>query len=476
MKSRLTANAKKSMKNLKLRMRARERLLLWREALVTAWPLLLLLLAGFGVTLYFVKPAPPKHLVMSTGREDGAYHAFAKRYQEIFARNGVTLELVPSGGSRENLRRLSEDEAQIAFVQGGSAPQDKPPEGLLSLGSAFYEPLWVFVRGEKRPERLTELQGKRIAVIQESSSTRALAYRMLAANDVAVTPTPADAAPMDEYVAAEALQQGNLDALFVVAAPEAPVVQVLLRSSGIRLMNFAQAEAYHRRFPALFRIMMPEGSVDFVYDFPPQDTELLAATANLVVREDLHPALQSLMLSAMREVHGGNGFFQRRGEFPAYKDADLPLSAAAERFYASGPPFLQRYMPYWLAVLLDRFLILILPLVTLLLPMLRFAPALFSWRIRSRVCRAYGELKFLENDIRSHRRAAMTPEEYDELSLRLEVIETAASRMPIPVRFSDLLYTLKTHINLVREQLERYALKRESGIRGQEPEADVPVY
>ena len=462
------------MRNLRLRMRARERLLLWREALVTAWPLVLLLLAGFGVTLYFVKPAPPDHLVMSTGREDGTYHAFAKRYQEIFARNGVTLELVPSGGSRENLRRLSEDEAQIAFVQGGSVPQDKPPEGLLSLGSAFYEPLWVFVRSEKRPERLTELDGKRIAVIQESSSTRALAYRMLAANDVAVAP-PDAAAPMNEYVAAEALQQGNLDALFVVAAPEAPVVQVLLRSPGIQLMNFAQAEAYHRRFPALFRIMMPEGSVDFVYDFPPQDTELLAATANLVAREDLHPALQSLMLSAMREVHGGNGFFQRRGEFPAYKDGDFPLSAAAERFYASGPPFLQRYMPYWLAVLLDRFLILILPLVTLLLPILRFAPALFSWRIRSRICRAYGELKFLENDIRSHRRAAMTPEEYDDLHARLEVIEIAASRMPIPVRFSDLLYTLKTHINLVREQLERYAGERESGIRGQGSEVDVPA-
>jgi TRAP transporter TAXI family solute receptor len=467
MKTRLTANARQGMKKLKLRMRARERWIAWREALVTAWPLVLLVLAGFGVALYFVKPAPPNYLVMSTGREDGTYHAFAKRYQEIFARNGVTLELVPSSGSRENLRRLSEGEAQIAFVQGGAAPQDTP-EDLFSLGSAFYEPLWVFVRSKKRPERLTELEGKRIAVVQESRSTRALAYRMLAANDVSVTTNDqnGDAAPIGEYVAAEALQQGKLDALFVVAAPEAPVVQVLLRSPGIQLMNFAQAEAYHRRFPALFRITMPEGGVDFVYDFPPQDTELLAATANLVVQEDLHPALQSLMLSAMREVHGGNGFFQRRGEFPAYKDTDFPLSAAAERFYSTGPPFLQRYMPYWLAVLLDRFLILALPLLTLLLPMLRFAPALFSWRIRSRICRAYGELKFLESDIRSHRRTVMTPEVYNGLHARLEVIENAASRMPIPMRFSDLLYTLKTHINLVREQLERYR-------EGQESEADV---
>ncbi|MDR1889377.1 MAG: ABC transporter substrate-binding protein [Zoogloeaceae bacterium] len=448
------------MKNMKLRARARERWLVWREALATAWPLALLVLAGFGVAFYFVKPAPPRYLVMSTGREDGAYHAFAKRYQEIFARNGVTLELAPSGGSGENLRRLRGGEAQVAFVQGGVVPEGKTPEGLLSLGSAFYEPLWVFVRGEKRPERLTELEGKRIAVIQESRSTRALAYRLLAASDVTVT-TNEHSVSMGEFAAAEDLQQGNLDALFVIAAPEAPIVQVLLRSPGIRLMNFAQAEAYRRRFPALFRLMMPEGGVDLVYDYPPQDTELLAATANLVAREDLHPALQSLMLSAMREVHGGSGFFQRRGEFPAYKDDDFPLSAAAERFYASGPPFLQRYMPYWLAVLVDRFLILALPLVTLLLPMLRFAPALFSWRIRSRICRAYGELKFLENDIRGQtRHAPMTPEAYASLLTRLEIIENAASRMPIPMRFSDLLYTLKTHINLVREQLERY---REAG-------------
>jgi TRAP-type uncharacterized transport system substrate-binding protein len=443
------------MKSIKLQMRARERFFIWREALATAWPLVLLVLAGFGAALYFVKPAPPKHLVMSTGREDGAYHAFAKRYQEIFARNGVTLTLLPSRGSGENLRRLLAGKAQIAFVQGGVAPEGKTPEGLLSLGSAFYEPLWVFVRGEKRPERLTELEGKRITVIQESRSAHALAYRLLAASDITAS-AESETASMGEFVAAEALQQGRLDALFIIAAPEAPIVQVLLRSPGIRLMNFAQAEAYHRRFPALFRLTMPEGGVDLLYNYPPQDTELLAATANLVVREDLHPALQSLMLSAMREVHGGSGFFQRRGEFPAYKDDDFPLSAAAQRFYASGPPFLQRYMPYWLAVLVDRFLILALPLVTLLLPMLRFAPALFNWRIRSRIYRAYGELKFLENDIRNQARCApMTPEMYASLLNRLEIIENTANRMPIPVRFSDLLYTLKAHIHLVREQLER---------------------
>jgi TRAP transporter TAXI family solute receptor len=451
------------MDTLKLRLqRARERWITWREALLTAWPLVLVVLLGFGAALYYVKPAPPRHLVMSTGREGGLYHAFALRYQEIFARNGITLELRPSQGSGENLMRLSRGEADIAFVQGGVASNWKGKdgwEGLYTLGSAFYEPLWVFVRDDRDgrfPQRLTDLEQKRVAVIQENNNARALAYRLLSANDITEKNAQIQSATsaQEEFAAAEALQQGRLDALFIIAAPESPIVQVLLRSPGIRLMNFTRAQAYHRHFPYLFRLLMPEGGVDLAYDFPPQDTELLAATANLAVHEDLHPALQSLMLAAMREVHGGSGFFQEAGEFPAYKNSDLPLTAAAERFHASGPPFLQRYMPFWLAVLADRFLILALPLLTLLLPMLRFAPAIYSWRIRSRICRVYGELKFLENDL-LRQIGTLSPKARADFLARLDAIEADANRMPVPQSFSDLRYTLKMHIQMVRGRLSR---------------------
>ncbi|MCL2644014.1 MAG: ABC transporter substrate-binding protein [Betaproteobacteria bacterium] len=437
----------------RLRQKARERYLVWREALATYWPFLVLVLAGFLLAFHFVKPAPPKKLVMSTGREDGLYHAFAKQYQEYFAKNGVTLELKTSQGSGENFRRLRDQEADIAFVQGGSASNRQNsggvPEYLLSLGSAFYEPLWVFVSGSRMPKKLSELAGRKITIIQESTSSRALANRLLAANELGEQDV--QLMPMDEMEAAMALQRGQLDALFVIAAPEAPVVQVLLRSPTVRLMSFTQAEAYHRRFPYLFRITMPEGVIDLVRDYPPQDTELLAATANLVVREELHTALQTLMLAAMREIHGGSGFFQVRGEFPAYKDSDFQLSPAAERFYASGPPFMQRYMPFWVAVLMERFLILAIPLLTLLLPLVRFAPALYHWRIHARLCRVYGELKFLEQDLSR----SPNEEARRELVKRLNIIEETANRMPIPLRFTDMLYTLKAHINLVRKRAER---------------------
>ncbi|MCL2022058.1 MAG: ABC transporter substrate-binding protein [Betaproteobacteria bacterium] len=432
----------------RLRQRVRERYLAWREALRASWPFLILVLLGFLLAFYFVEPAPPTRLVMSAGREDGLYYAFARQYQDFFAKNGVTLELKTSQGSGENLRLLRAGEVDIAFVQGGVASnwQQEGPEGLLSLGSAFYEPLWVFVRGDRMPKKLAELAGLRVTIIQESTSAYALAYRLLAANEL--EEHDVRLMPMGEMEAAEALQQDRLDALFVIAAPEAPVVQVLLRSPMVRLMSFTQAEAYHRRFPYLFRLTMPEGAVDLVRDYPPHDTDLLAATANLVIREDMHPALQTLMLSAMRETHGNSGFFQRNGEFPAYKDSDFQLSASAERFYASGPPFMQRYMPFWLAVLADRFLILIIPVLTLLLPLVRFAPALYHWRIHARLCRIYGELKFLEQDLNQTQGETARC----ELIKRLDVIEEAANRMPIPLRFTDMLYTLKAHINLVRKR------------------------
>jgi len=430
----------------RLRQRIRERSVAWREVLKASWPFVALVLLGFLLAFHFVKPAPPTTLVMSTGREDGLYHAFAKQYQAFFAKNGITLELRPSRGSGENLRRLREQEADIAFVQGGVSARRRP-EGMLSLGSAFYEPLWVFVRSDHVPKKLAELKGLRVTIIQESSSSRGLAYRLLAANELGEQDV--QIIPMDEAEAAKALQQGKLDALFVITALESPVVQELLRAPTVRLMSFAQAEAYRRRFPYLFRLTLPEGVVDLARDTPPHDIDLLAATGNLVIREDMHPALQTLMLSAMREIHGGNGFFQASGEFPAYKDSDFQMSPSAERFYASGPPFMQRYMPFWLAVLADRFLILIIPVLTLLLPLIRFAPAIYHWRIHARLCRIYGELKFLEQDLSQ----VQTEETRHELIKRLDAIEEAASRMPIPLRFTDMLYTLKAHINLVRTRL-----------------------
>ncbi|MEN9476709.1 MAG: hypothetical protein RLZZ300_850, partial [Pseudomonadota bacterium] len=408
---------------------------------------------GFVVAYQFVQPAPPKRIVITTGGEAGAYYQFAQRYAAILAKNGITLEVKSSAGSLENLDRLKADEAQVGFVQGGVVPPKEDPDaeddsGLLSLGSLFYEPVWVFYRGERDLTRLTDLRGKRIAIGQEGSGVRQLAQQLLAANEIEAGE---QLVPLSGLSAAEELQQGRIDAAFIIASESAPVVQVLLRSPGIRLMSFAQSGAYQRRFPFLTKLTFPQGVADLVRDFPPNDIKVLAPTANLIVRDDLHPALQSLLLQAASEVHGKSGFFQDQGEFPSYKDPMLPLSPDAARYFKSGPSFLQRYLPFWLAVLVDRLIVLLLPVVALLIPLLKVAPAIYTWRVRSKVFRCYGELKFLEDDLKNHFDRAKLA----EYRSRLDALEDEAVQLHVPLGFTDLVYTLREHVNLVRGILDK---------------------
>ena len=327
-------------------------------------------------------------------------------------------------------------------------PDAEDDSGLLSLGSLFYEPVWVFYRGERDLSRLTELRGKRIAIGQEGSGVRQLAQQLLAANEIEAGE---QLVPLSGLSAAEELQQGRIDAAFIIASESAPVVQVLLRSPGIRLMSFAQSGAYQRRFPFLTKLTFPQGVADLVRDFPPNDIKVLAPTANLIVRDDLHPALQSLLLQAASEVHGKSGFFQDQGEFPSYKDPMLPLSPDAARYFKSGPSFLQRYLPFWLAVLVDRLIVLLLPVVALLIPLLKVAPAIYTWRVRSKVFRCYGELKFLEDDLKNHFDRARLA----EYRSRLDALEDEAVQLHVPLGFTDLVYTLREHVNLVRGILDK---------------------
>jgi len=428
-------------------------LLSLRDLFATAWWIFLIVGIGFVVAYQFVEPAPPKHIVITTGSESGAYYQFANRYAAILAKNGITLEVKTSAGSLENIERLKNDEAQIGFVQGGVVPPKEDPDaeddsGLLSLGSLFYEPVWVFYRGEKKLDRLTDLRGKRIAIGQEGSGVRQLAQQLLVANEI---PLGRNLVPVAGLKAAEELQQGRIDAAFIIAAESAPVVQVLLRSPGVRLMSFAQANAYQRRFPFLTRLTLPQGVADLVRDYPPEDIKVLAPTANLIIRDDLHPALQTLLLQALSDVHGKSGFFQDAGEFPSYMDQMLPLSPDAARYFKSGSPFLQRYLPFWLAVLIDRLIVLLVPIIALLIPLLKIAPAIYTWRVRSKIFRIYGELKFLEEDIKQH----SDIERAGEYRLRLDTLEDEASQLHVPLGFTDLVYTLREHVNLVRQALHK---------------------
>ncbi len=433
-----------------LRYRSRLRDLALRDLLAVGLPAIVLIAGGFWLAAQFIRPAPPDFLIMSTGAPGGAYQAFAAQYKPYLAAQGIELRERESAGAVENLKRLLDpsEEVDVAFLQGGLGAGVES-ETLVSLGSFYYEPLWVFYRGEETLDQLVKLRGRRLAVGGEGSGTRQLALELLEASGVPVTDKRTRFAPTGGLAAVAALAQGELDAVFLVGPAQSGAVWTALYTPGVRLMSFVHADAYVRRYPFLARLVLPRGGIDLQRDIPAAEVELVAPMATIVARDATHPALMDLLLQAAVQVHGGPGLFQRPGEFPNARSGDFPLSREADRFYKSGTRFLQRYLPFWLATLVERTLVLLIPLVAIVLPVMRFAPALYGWRARSRVYKWYGKLKFLERELDENPRARTRTEWLAEL----DRIEDQVHRLSTPLAFANLLYTLREHIALVEAKV-----------------------
>jgi TRAP transporter TAXI family solute receptor len=402
--------------------------------------------SAFMIAYRFVRPAPPNHFVISTGNESGAYHLFAQRYKEILAHEKINVELRTSSGSVENLKRLSDPEGgyDVALIQSGITTVNEEDAPVRSLGALYYEPLWVFYRSPFELSRLTQLAGKRIAAGPEGSGTRVLAVNMLKATGA---DKPAlKLLPLGGMAAADALIAGQIDSALLVAAPDAPIVQRLLKAPDVRLMNMAHADALAQRYSYLSAVTLLRGTVDLANDIPPANVKMVAVTAHLVARDDFHPALVSVLLQAATKVHSGAGVFHKAGEFPAARAGDFPVSEDAVRFFKSGPPLLQRYMPFWVANLIERLLVLLVPLIAVLIPMMRIMPALYDWRIKRRIFRWYRELKEFEVSIHDTGNTA-------QLLAKLDDIEKGVAQTKVPLTYWDYVYTLRGHIDLVRARL-----------------------
>ncbi len=422
----------------------------WRARLGVFGPAIVITLAALGVTYHFVQPAPPKHIVMAAGSESGVYYYYARAYRDRLAREGITVTLQVTRGSLDNIRMLQDGRADVGFVQSGTTGDIDAPD-LRSLASLYFEPVWLFVRDDLALKRLGDLKGRRVAVDQEGSGTRPVALQLLA--DSGLGPQDLEAEPVGGEDAARALREGRLDAAFFVMAAQAPGVHDLLRAPGIHLFSMDRPAAYGLQHRFLSRLVLPEGAIDLPADLPPADTILLASAANLVVREDFHPALAELFLRAAKEFHGEPGLFEEAGEFPSRKYLEFPLSDAARRYFESGPSFLQRYLPFWAANLIDRLKILILPLVTLAYPFFKIIPPAYSWRMRSRIDRWYKELHALEASVEH-------PPSREEVSRRLselDRIEWKVQRLAMPIAYSNQLYTLRLHITMLRAELREAA-------------------
>jgi uncharacterized protein len=428
----------------------------WRELLITIGPALLLIALTLWVTSQFVSPAPPRKIVIAAATKGSPYYVWAEQYQQFMAQSGITLEIKETSGSAENLRLLHDDAAgvQAGFLQGGIASTRDGPH-LRSLGRLFYEPLWVFYHGDATLDRLTALKGKRVLVGPAGGGTNQVALRLLAANGVTASTTTLINMELPDYV--DTLEKGTADAGLLVLGPQARTIERLFKSPHVRLMNLAEADAYAQRFPFLTRLELKQGVIDFDRNVPAVDSALVATAAALLVRDDLHSALANLMTQALVEVHGkpvidANGeaaIFSRAAEFPIASDPEFPLADEARRVYRNGPPFLQRYTPFWLATMIDRLIVLLVPVIGLTIPLIRLAPVLYNWRIRRGIVRWYGELKKVESGPPSEK----SPGEAARALAEIDRIEAAVSKIVLPLGFTNQLYDLREHIDIVRRRL-----------------------
>jgi len=416
----------------------------------------ILLLAALGWALATVlKPAMQHTIVITTGADKGIYRGFADRYAPILKRDGITLDIRSSSGSIANYQRLKnpDSEYEVGFIQSGTT-SPKETDRLQTIAAVSYEPIWVFYRGDATINRLVQLRGKRVAIGVPSSGLLNVSQVLLAYSGISRDNTTL--LEMDAVKAYQDLENGQLDAAFFIGRPDASMQQTLLNSD-LKLMSFAQADALVQKFPSLSKIIFPRASTSIVNDLPQADVTLLAATALLVSKDTLHPALAYLLLEAAKTIHGGEDYFTPRGAFPNLNTEEFPISDESTRYFKSGRPFLQRYLPFWLASFIERRLLILLPFMALLLGLLQALPRMAEARIKNRLVIWYREIKSLEDEI--WRNTQPSPDQIATWRDEIENIDAHASQIRIPHRYFQDVYALKQAIGIVRDRISHVSGK-----------------
>jgi TRAP transporter TAXI family solute receptor len=420
-----------------------------RQAKTLAIPLLMIVGLVLYMISYMLQPVVQKKIVMTAGGNTGIYRNFAEKYAEGLKKDGITLEIRASTGAVENYERLKDgaSEYDIGFVQSGIGDSKDAP-GLQTLASVYYEPIWIFYDDKATLDRISQLSGKRIAIGLSGSGLRKITLKLL--TEYGVTTSNSQFIEANAQAAFDNLQAGSIDAAFFIGEPDAPLIQGMLNSR-FKLMNLSQADAIVHKFPSLSKIVFPRGATNLTQDMPPHDVTLISATALLVAKERLHPALTYLLLDRVNNIHSTPGFFATRGEFPNQKVEDFPISDEATRYFKSGRPFLQAYLPFWLANFIEHRLVILVPLLALLFTLLQALPRLYGWKIQARLSRWYGEIKLLEDEVWATPQA--TPEQIAQWQSEIAQIAADVHGLVVPQRYFKDIYALKHAVNVVRDRI-----------------------
>jgi TRAP-type uncharacterized transport system substrate-binding protein len=411
-------------------------------------------LAGLTIALgivgwsYVSRGVPPRTITMATGPEGGSYAELAEQYRAVLALSGVELRLVATAGAAENLAKLRDAGSGVSaalVIDGLPGAQAAP--GLESLGTMLVEPFWLFERASARGLAVEGFAGKRISIGAEGSGTRAVAQKLLTL--AGIDPRSARMLDLQPVEASERLLRGEIDAFALVDSWDSPVVRRMVAAPGISLFTFRRADAFLALNPYLSKVVLPAGVGDLATNRPPTDVVLLASRGSLVVRRDLHTAIQYLLLQAASQIHSRPGIFHRAGAFPALEAIDFPLSDEAASFHKSGRPLLNRYLPFWMAVLAERLLLVLIPLMGVVFPLLRAVPSVYRGMMQKRITSLYGELKFLELELETR----SAGDSKGDLIPRLDALQERAGHLRVPLSCAQMLYTLKEHIRVVRDRI-----------------------
>ena len=434
-------------------------LLSLRDLAVSAGPFAVLAVMLLGLAYWWLDPNPPKRVTLATGPAQSAYEEFGKRYAKILAQDGIEVVLLPSQGSADNFELLRQGKADLGFIQGGTGEVLPADESVLeSLGSLFVEPVWLFYKtgplasapgSAASLNALTQLQGLRVNLGTAGSGIPSLMHKLLASNNIELSSLKTF--QLEQTEATVAFLEGRLDAIVFASAPESLMVQMLLQTPGVGLMDFPQSEAYSRRFAFLSPALLPRGVVDLAANIPPVDVRLVAPTTALVNRKATHPALLQLFVQAGKQIHGGAGWFRRARDYPSLANNELPIAAEAERSLRGDKPFLQRYLPFWVANLVERMWLVMGIILAIMLPLSRIIPPLYAFRVRSRIFRWYAQLRDIENRIDQTPGQTTSQALLDELSS----LEQRAEKIAVPLSYTDELYALRGNIGLVRRKLQK---------------------
>jgi TRAP-type uncharacterized transport system substrate-binding protein len=444
----------------------RHSLLYLRDMGHTVWPFALLAALLLTLAYWWLDPNPPKRVVLATGPAQSAYDEFGKRYVKLLAARGIEVLLLPSEGSSANLALLQSGKADLGFVQGGSIGSESAEnknsgsnqsseanDNIASLGSLFVEPVWLFYREDTAKKinanatfsTLAELKNLRVNVGTAGSGVPNLVDKLLDINHI--DPASIKKSQLEQTPATMAFLAGELDAIVFASAPESLMVQMLLQTPGVKLMSFAQSEAYSRRLPFLSPAVLPRGVVDIATDVPALDVRLVASTTALLTRNETHPALVQLFSQTSQTVHGGAGWFNRARDFPNATHSEFDLSKEAERNLKSGAPLLQHYLPFWMANLIERMWLALGIIVAILLPLSRIIPPMYKFRIRSRIFKWYGQLRHIEEQL------IQNPKAKSSLRTELDDLDARVGTISVPLSYADELYALRNNISLVRRKL-----------------------